>query len=103
MIDINWLNDFFFLNGRHNLFFNHLHLFVDRDLYILDYFNFNASLLNDWYIHFLDHLFYLLDLHDPVHNLFNNLRNLNYLLDDPRHHHDLLDYLLHLNDLGYFN
>ena len=102
MIDINLLNSFFFLNGRHDFFFYQLDLFIDRNLYVLEDFDFNASFLNDRHVHFFYYLFYLFDLDNPIYNFFYNLWNLYYLLDDPWHNNNFLDYFFHFNHLGYF-
>jgi hypothetical protein len=103
MIDINLLNNFFILNGRHNLFSNDLHLFVDRHLYVLDDFNFNDSLLNNRYIHLLDDFFNFLDFNNPINNPFDNLWNLDYLLNNSRYYNNFFDNFFNLNNFRHFD
>lgn len=102
MIDIYWLENFFILNGRDNFLSNHLHLFVDRYLYVLDDLNFNDSLLNNRDVHLLDDFFNLLDLDNPIDNFFYNLWNLDYFLDNPRHYHYFFNYLFNLDHFRHF-
>ena len=85
-------------------FFNDLfHDSVNLVVNIPNHFDLDYLFLNYWHLNYLLHLHNSLHFHDPVHNPLNDLRDLDYLLNDSRHNNDLLDNLFNLYDLGDFN
>lgn len=97
------LQYFLILNGWHDLFSDDFDFLVDWYLDISDDLYLHNSLLDYGHVHLLNHLLYLLDLHDSVHYPLYNLRHLHNLLHYPGHHHYLLHDFFNFDDLRNFH